>query len=113
MKGLGLILGLEQESFRRCFPALAIRAGECKDQVSRAWGESVLLLTTHTPLTLWLFLVGGDGSHEILRGHENLGLAVLVDDLQRGKVSEDFVWCGVGSDPVLIFHHLGMKFSQR
>lgn len=106
-------MGLEQESFRRCFLALAIRAGKFKDQVSRDWGVSVPLTTTHTPLTLRLFLVGGDGSHEILRGHENLGLAVLVDDLQRGKVSEDFVWRGVGSDPVLVFHHLEMRFSQH
>lgn len=113
MKGLRLILSLEQESFRKCFLGLAIRAGKFKDQVSRGWGVSVPLITTHTGLTLWLFLVGGDGSHKILRGHENLGLAMLIDDLQCGKVSEDFVWCGVGSDPVLVFHHLEMKFRQH
>lgn len=86
-------------------------------EVDRAGEQS--LGSTSSPyqlppaLTLWLLLVGGDGSHEVLRGHEHLGLAVLVDDLQRGKVPEDFVWCGVGSDPVLIFHHLEVKFSQH
>lgn len=81
--------------------------------MSRDWRVSVPLITTHTALTLWLFLIGSDGSDKILWGHENLGLAMLVDDLQCGKVSEDFVWRGVGSDPVLVFHHLEMKFSQH
>lgn len=38
---------------------------------------------------------------------------MLVYDFQSGKVSEDFVRRGVGSDPVLIFHDLEMKFNQH
>lgn len=104
---------LGAEELQEMLPSPGYQSWEAHSQVSRDWGVSAPLISTHTPLTLWLFLIGGDGSHEILRGHENLRLAVLVDDLQRGKVSEDFVWSGVGSDPVLIFHHLEMKFSQH
>lgn len=37
---------------------------------------------------------------------------MLVYDFQSSEVSEDFVRRGVGSDPVLVFHHLEMKFNQ-
>lgn len=37
---------------------------------------------------------------------------MLIYDFQSGKVSEDFVWRGVSSDPVLIFHHLEIKWNQ-
>lgn len=38
---------------------------------------------------------------------------MLIYHFQSGKVSEDFVWRGVGSDPVLVLHHLGIKRNRH
>lgn len=61
-------------------------------------------------LTFRLFLVGCDGTYEVLGSHVDLRIAVLTYDLQGGKVAENLVGSGVGSYPVLILHHLKIKF---
>lgn len=61
-------------------------------------------------LTFRLFLVGCDGAYEVLGSHVDLRIAVLTYDLQGGKVAENLVGSGVGSYPVLILHHLKIKF---
>lgn len=68
----------------------------------------VYLLT----LTLRLLLVRRDGADEVLRRHVDLGLAMLADDLQRREVAEDLVRGGVGSDAVLVLHHLRQRHSH-
>lgn len=73
--------------------------------------QSVALLKTQGTLTLRLLLVRRDGADEVLRRHVHLGLAVLADDLQRREVAEDLVRGGVGSDAVLVLHHLQQRHS--
>lgn len=60
-------------------------------------------------LTFRLFLVGCDGSYEVLGSHVDLRIAVLAYNLQGGEVAENLVGSGVSSYPVLILHHLKIK----
>lgn len=70
--------------------------------MGEAWGT----------LTLWLLLIRRDGADEVLWRHVYLGVAVLADDLQSGEVAEDLVRGGVGSDTVLVLHHLHQEQWQ-
>lgn len=65
-----------------------------------------LLEIKQSSLTLRLLLIRCDGADEVLWRHVHLGVPVLADDLQRGKVAEDLVGGRVGSDTVLVLHHL-------
>lgn len=58
------------------------------------------------PLTLRLLDARSNASQEIIGCHENLVIAVVAMDLQRGKVSKYLVWGGVLTDPILILNDL-------
>lgn len=63
-------------------------------------------------LTFWLLFIWCYRSHKILWGHKYFRLSMLIDDFQCGKVSKDFIWSRVSSDPVFIFHHLKRKILE-
>lgn len=64
-------------------------------------------------LTLRLLLIRSDGAYEVLRRHVDLGISMLTDDLQCGKVAENLIWGGVSSYPVLILHHLPSRQEEQ
>lgn len=36
---------------------------------------------------------------------------MLTDYFQGGKIPEDFVWCGICSNPILVFHYLKLEIQ--
>lgn len=73
---------------------------------------NIIILFFPLALTFWLFFIRCYGSHKILGGHKHFRFTRFIDYFQGGKIAEDLVWCGICSNPILIFHHLKLEIQS-